>query len=422
MKICFIVGSMEIGGGTFVILQHADHLRRLGHDVTLGLDEPPSRTVEAWHPALERLRWELTTNITEVQDVVIATWWATAYDLWKVPARFRCYFVQSIESRFYRGDERAVRAAVDATYDFPVPAITEATWIQKYLETEHGRSVHLVRNGIAKDVYRPDGVKAAPPARGSLRILVEGPLGVPFKNVARTIAICRAADVGPVWLLTPTPIHRYPGVERVFSQVPVGRTAEIYRSCDVLVKLSYVEGMFGPPLEMFHCGGTALTYAVSGHDEYLVSNDNSVVVPAGDEGAVIAALRELHTEPDLLARLRAGGLSTAHAWPSWEESSQGFAIALGDIMATKFPQEARSHVAPIRADGAGGCDSPGRGRAQGRLRNFGRRWLASNHPRALEAAKAARYRAEARRAFRDVALATADSGTARVRALTRSLR
>ncbi len=69
-------------------------------------------------------------------------------------------------------------------------------------------------------------------------------------------------------------------------KIPVESTPVIYRSCDVLLKLSKVEGMFGPPLEMFHCGGTAITYDVTGSEEYLVSGRNSLVVPMDDEKAV----------------------------------------------------------------------------------------------------------------------------------------
>ena len=59
----------------------------------------------------------------------------------------------------------------------------------------------------------------------------------------------------------------------------------IYRSCDVIVKLSYVEGMFGPPLEMFHCGGTSIVYDVTGHDEYIVHGKNGLVAKKNFVGA-----------------------------------------------------------------------------------------------------------------------------------------
>jgi glycosyltransferase involved in cell wall biosynthesis len=110
---------------------------------------------------------------------------------------------------------------------------------------------------------------------------VEGPLGVSYKNVEKTIELCRQAEVDEIWLLTSSEVTDYPGVNRCFSRVPITETAAIYRSCDLLVKLSYVEGMFGPPLEMFHCGGTALVYDVTGHDEYIRHQQNSIVVPRG---------------------------------------------------------------------------------------------------------------------------------------------
>ena len=45
---------------------------------------------------------------------------------------------------------------------------------------------------------------------------------------------------------------------------------EIYNQCDVLLKMSKVEGVFGPPLEMMACGGTCVVGNVSGYDEYCV--------------------------------------------------------------------------------------------------------------------------------------------------------
>ncbi|WP_431269973.1 glycosyltransferase [Dankookia sp. P2] len=162
---------------------------------------------------------------------------------------------------------------------------------------------------------------------------MEGPLGVDFKNVARSIALARRAGIGEIWLLTSSPVTRYPGVARVFSRLPAADCAAVYRSCDVLLKLSLVEGMFGPPLEMFHCGGTAVVYDVTGHDEYIEHEANALVVATGDESGVVAALRRLAQEPGLLPRLTEGAARTAAAWPDWAATSPRFATALGAIAA-----------------------------------------------------------------------------------------
>ena len=94
------------------------------------------------------------------------------------------------------------------------------------------------------------------------------------------------------------------------------------------MKLSYVEGMFGPPLEMFHCGGTAVTYDVTGHDEYLVGGLNSLVISRDDEDGVVSGLRRLAADRDLLGSLRQGARHTAEAWPDWDASGESFASAL----------------------------------------------------------------------------------------------
>lgn len=41
--------------------------------------------------------------------------------------------------------------------------------------------------------------------------------------------------------------------------------------------------MFGPPLEMFHCGGTSIVYDVTGHDEYIVHDKNGLVAKTDDD-------------------------------------------------------------------------------------------------------------------------------------------
>ena len=154
-------------------------------------------------------------------------------------------------------------------------------------------------------------------------------LGVFFKNVERTIELCRQSDAPEIWLMTPTKgVSDYDGVDRVFSAIPVEKTAEVYRSCDVLVKLSTVEGMFGPPLEMFHCGGTAVVYNVTGYDEYIRDGYNALVSQMHDEESVVENINALIHDSQLRARLQEGALRTAQLWPDWPEASRVFEQAV----------------------------------------------------------------------------------------------
>ncbi|KVQ09905.1 glycosyl transferase family 1 [Burkholderia ubonensis] len=348
MKVCFLVGSMAISGGTYVIVQHASYLRDNGYDVTLAVQEPFTAASLSWHNEAPRLRCVPITNAkTEKFDLVIATWWKTALELHEFDAARYAYFVQSIESRFYPEAEVPLRALVDATYRLPVAYVTEATWIKDHLHSHFGQAAALVKNGIRKDVYAPTGptIEARNPARP--RVLVEGHFGVPFKNTALAIRLAREAGASEIWLLTGSPVRWIPGVSRVFSRVPMVKTAEIYRSCDVLLKLSTVEGMFGPPLEMFHCGGTAVVFNVTGHDEYIADNKNSRVVSTGNLDGVVETIRTVLNDRDELARLKAGALRTARAWPSWQDASAKFADWVQDCL--QGPVVSRDECAAIVA-------------------------------------------------------------------------
>ncbi|OQX15708.1 MAG: hypothetical protein BWK76_12720 [Desulfobulbaceae bacterium A2] len=342
MRIGFLLGSPDINGGTYVIYEHGSRLQAMGHRVAMITREEITPERHGWHPGAANLEWySMEGAARETFDVVLATWWQSPFLLHQLDARHYVYFVQSIESRFFDATDSANldtrdhdiwRELCERTYGYHLPMITEARWIQRYLFEQQNQRAWLVPNGIRKDIYTAEGSVHAPRQAGRLRVLVEGPVDVFYKNVPRAVALAREAGVDEVWLLTSSAINSYPGVDRVFSRVPIHETPAVYRSCDVLLKLSYVEGMFGPPLEMFHCGGTAVVYDVTGADEYMENDVNSFVVTRDDDTAIIRSLRQLRQEPDVLARLRQAAADTAAAWPDWPQSTALFAGGLAEIV------------------------------------------------------------------------------------------
>jgi hypothetical protein len=109
----------------------------------------------------------------------------------------------------------------------------------------------------------------------------------------------------------------------------------------VLLKLSRAEGMYGPPLEGFHCGCTVVTNPVTGHDDYIAHDENGLVVDWDDPVGTARALDLLARDRVLLHRLRLGALETARAWPDWETASAFMAGALRAIL-REPPPSARS--------------------------------------------------------------------------------
>jgi glycosyltransferase involved in cell wall biosynthesis len=326
-SIVFLVGSTGISGGTYVILQYAEHLLDLGWRVTLAAMNVDHH-LDPWHPALERLEiCSIEEASSSEYDLAVATWWPTVFELPRIRARHDVYLVQSIEARFYGGsvDDRWAQPLAELTYTFGIPIITIASWMQIYLALRHKAPSFLVRNGVRKDVYTPFGPAIADRRPGHLRVLVEGPLSIPMKNVDAAVRLARAGGADEVWLMTGSSAEPGVAVDRVFERVGMELTPLVYRSCDVLLKLSQVEGMYGPPLEMFHCGGTVVTYDVTGHEEYVVDRANGLVVQMGDEASVIEAIRELKRDSLLLSELQRAALITAAGWPSWDAAAAEFA-------------------------------------------------------------------------------------------------
>lgn len=338
-KVAILLAGTEISGGVAVILEHARNLAGLGISVVLVTNAKHDVNELAWSPAFGSLLdgsvdiktfWEFGE---ERVDVAIATYWKTCFNLHRINAEKYLYFVQSIESRFARDGEVGLKMLIESTYDIGLGVITISKWMVDYLKLVHDTDACVVRNGINKQVFRSDGPQSMAVRPAPLRVLIEGPIDVPFKNVPATIDACNRADVKSISLLTSSRICKVNGVHRVFSNVTMEKVGEIYRAHDVLVKLSIVEGMFGPPLEMFHCNGTAVVFDVTGHDEYLRHGYNGIVVRKRNYDEVVRWLRILSEDQSMLTLLKNGATATAAEWPSWPDSTNALLEGLREASA-----------------------------------------------------------------------------------------
>jgi O-antigen biosynthesis protein len=107
-----------------------------------------------------------------------------------------------------------------------------------------------------------------------------------------------------------------------------------------------VEGMFGPPLEMFSQGGTAITTTVTGTDEYMVHGQNSLMVEPYNLRQIVQFLRLLGTQPAYLKHLRTNALATAKAFTDWENSTRQVALGLEALHAEGWTN---AHLRPALA-------------------------------------------------------------------------
>ena len=347
MRVCFLVNDLHLSGGIGTVVRHASLLRRL-HDIdaelVLARDDAPM-----WdHDDLEHIP---VLSIREAHgvryDVAVATWWQTADRLADLEARRRAFFVQSLEDRFYEPRRLEFAFAARQTLDLPVSFITEARWIHETIrQIRPDAPCYYVRNGVAKDVFVADA-QVQPRTEGPLRILIEGRADVWFKGVPEAVEAATAMqEPRHVTLLSPS--GTAVDVDRILGPVSQRELAALYRQSDVLLKLSRIEGMYGPPLEAFHLGATCVTTPVTGHDEYICHGWNALVVDWDDPCGTGRMLDLLARDRRLLHFLRTNALATARAWPGWEQASQFMALTLRKI-ARDAPMESSATNAAARA-------------------------------------------------------------------------
>lgn len=306
MRIAYLLPSTKISGGISIILQHTNELLKRGHDVFL-LSNEPSEEIE-WFPNQVPI---IHTFNSENLDILVATFWATVNDAIKIRSKRKFYFVQSDERLFYRDLETRIK--VHQTYVKCLEFLTEAKWIQEFLKIEFHHDSYYIPNGIDPLFFYKTNFEPHPK-----RILLEGAIDLELKGVE--IAYEAVKDLNcEIWMVSnsgkPKPHWK---ISKFFENVQFLQMKNIYSSCDVLLKMSLIEGLSGPPLEAMACGCPVVLGHCKGY-EYIIPNWNGVIVPAKDIIAAKKAVLKILFDDSLRNKLIKNGYETAKKW-SWDSS------------------------------------------------------------------------------------------------------
>jgi glycosyltransferase involved in cell wall biosynthesis len=314
MKIVYLIPCCGVSGGIAVICQHANRLLKRGHDV-LFVTETDERSID-WFPGQSVPIVGMDEYPVEV-DILVATGWSTSFRVAILPARRKFYFVQSDETRFHAPDspwEHITRLSYTIGFNY----LTEARWIKAWLLNHFGQDAELVPNGLDETFFFPSE-PLEPKNPEKPRILLEGAIGLPYKGMAVAFEAVKDLDVDIWCVSTFGQPEEHWRCDRFFEQVPMMEMRRIYSSCDILLKLSRVEGFFGPPMEMMACGGAVVVGEVTGYDEYIENEVNALVVDPLQPMQAASAIRRLIDDRSLRERLIENGRQTAQQW-RWEPS------------------------------------------------------------------------------------------------------
>lgn len=313
-KIGYIIPGTAISGGVAVVCEHVNRLLLRGHNVSIIAQNNSDRI--PWFPNQLAPVYPLGQIKGDAYDIIVATSWGTAYAANLLNADRKIYFVQSDESRFYKPNGLKSKWA-NKTYRMDFEFITMAKWLRDWIKSEFGHDAIYVPNGINEQIIFQDTALA--PKGEKIRVLLEGPIDIPFKGMKEAFLAVEGLDC-EVWCVStlgrPKPEWK---CDKFFEKVPFGKIRHIYSSCDILLKMSRVESFAYPPLEMMACGGTAVVGKVTGIDEYIVDGYNALVVGQGDIEGAHLALKTLIEDERLRNELINNGKKTAEKF-RWDAS------------------------------------------------------------------------------------------------------
>lgn len=317
IRIAYLLPCATISGGAAIVLQHLNRLQERGYkNLTLIIHE--GKTNIDWFnnkiPVIKynKKRW---LEDSSRYDLLIATHWSTAQMVYESRAKRKIYFVQSDERRFVLSKNNLEK--VDQTYRLPLEFMTEAKWIQRWLREEYAQNAYYVPNGLDLNTFhRTEPLEKKGKKQ---RVLLEGPLSSHFKGMKEAYNAVKDLNC-EIWLISSSglldPSWK---IDRFFNAVPQNKMKEIYSSCDVFLKMSRVEGFFGPPMEAMACGCPVVATRCTGYDEYIEDGTNALTVEIGDSEGAAAAIEKILKDKKLSEKLVLNGEKTAAEW-GWEKS------------------------------------------------------------------------------------------------------
>lgn len=331
LRIGVMLPSLDPSGGVTIALKHCSTLAKISE---LYVILSPNRINDVKPETLSSLN-TMGISVTTVDkvdiafDLVFFTFWTTVLEAmhWPIRSKNWIHFCQSLEDRFLADPENIDLHNLylaQYVYSLPLDVVTEASWIADALKGRIGRPINIwkLTNPLIIE-YKDDCIDLQDRINKNLIAVIEGE-STWLKGVDLALTVAENIQDSRIEfnLLTGTNKSSSHHVQQSKSKIArwgrVGRPEfqRILSESDVLIKMSFVEGMYGPPLEGFRFKTTTITSDVTGSEEYIKHMENAIVVGLGDTSGLSFWLKQLAIDHSLLDELKNGAFETSLHWPT----------------------------------------------------------------------------------------------------------
>ena len=342
-----------MGGGTKVMIIHANALAGMGHAVRI-VSPPPARPTlrqrvrsllhfqktstyvhgrsymtanGVEHLVLDRHRAVGDADVPP-GDVTIATWWETAEWVSKMRAGTgaKVYFIQGHEVFPYLPVERC-----RASYRLPMHKIVVAAWLRELMRAEYGDdSVDVVPNAVDHQQFFavPRGKQPVPTVGFVYSTSDVKGLDLVLAAIVRLRSKYPSLRIVSFGSERPRGVFGLPRSTQFWFCPQQDVIRDIYAQCDVWISGSRSEGFNLPVMEAMACRTPVVATRTGWPQEAIENGRNGILVNVDDVGAIVGGVDWLLSLDDAAWRGVSENAFTTVSQKSWRASTQQFEAAL----------------------------------------------------------------------------------------------
>ena len=360
MRITFLLGGLNMTGGTKVVSIYAEHLRRRGHEIqvvsrgerkptlksrlksamTRGVLSSPVTTPQSFfdNSNVNVIRTKDYGPITESDvpdsDVVVATWWETAEWMSQLGKSkgAKAHFIQCQEGYpLFKDRQRVDRTA--ALYKQPFSKITISKSLVLWLESQYGcdpRAITLIPNAVDTNQFHAKvrGKQEYPTVGFLYHFDPTKGVDVSLKALGIVSSKYHNLQILAFGSYHPTTERPLPDVVKFHFSPAQDQIRDIYSNCDVWLCGSRIEGFHLPPLEAMACRCPVVSTLVGGPDQIVQNGLNGFIVDVDDvNGLADRLMNVLNLCDNDWRAMSAAAFETTQGY-TWEDATDRFEAAL----------------------------------------------------------------------------------------------
>ena len=313
LRIAYLLADTPLFGGVKVVLQQANLLARLGHQVSIvSPGEPP-----AWFPLeAEFLQTPgLEPKDLPDADVTVATYWSTIHRAIEGASGEVAHYCQGFEGCYTHN--LAEHPDIERAYRHPVPGIVVSSHLGTLLSERFGRPSRLALQPL-EGYWRPRR-RWRPSKRP--RILVTGPFEIDWKGVETALRAvlemrrngldCELVRLSQ-WPCS-EPERQIVEAEEFHFHLTPSEVPDLVRSCDLLLAPSWEQEGFGlPVLEAMACGVPVVASKIPCFENF--ARPAAALVPFDDPNAFAASAQEILGSTRNWRAMRKRGFAVAESY------------------------------------------------------------------------------------------------------------